>query len=953
VIGSSGLEALWSRPHGPMAIKSGRRVRAAPLVLAALAVTQAAAATAQGGETPNMDIRTVHIVSADHLDAGFKYPYVAQVLSEWMNRWIPDSIELSEQLRAAGGEVQHRWTMSPWVASFLLDCPHAVWRERNEFSTTIESPGLVCPNASAVAAFKAAVARGDINFYASAFCTMFEYGDAELTRWTSDFVRSIGTHAGQKHRSTVASQRDEPGITRAAIPQLVARGVTGLSVGMDASVIPPDVPPAFVWRDEPSGTELLVAWHSYGYGGGRSGRSWGSSDSGFSPEASGPGRCMTAAPGCNSTITVPGFSHALALFVSEDNRGPPTREQLEHYFNASRQLFPNATLISSTYEAFFEELQAVRHILPVITSEIGDTWVDTAPSDPLLAAQFRALMRARSRCATEAPTACNDSDTTAASPFYNFSRFLLKNIEHDWGSNGGFAQTGPSGGIEDCAGVATFGGFNGTGSWWRWVIRNSLDGVGPTIHWLQFGNSSGWHSDMLGWQATGLANHNGPAANLLNCSNATATPRFWNAQFPGSSAPWLVTVKPSSKLHASRFRYSVYVAADAPADFELQTSEDGKHWQTVLNATDVTSVNCSAPAAGPGGIWSNMQLNDAMSACDGTVGANQGCRNVISWLDQRAWGVEMALAALPESHPLLAIAQRELQALVPVQPHPLTEGLVLVEEGHWAVPLSVAGGIGMVSFDSASGALTELRTLARNRSYAGANNLLAELVVHTSSPAQRQAWAAAYMEVPRDGMEFYKLGDTLGDGVGRRPMVRQMWRSSDNNTVLLRQELDAHVVSDYGGAAELWQRYTFRPDAALVGGLRVSITASAFNKTATRITESWWMRFQPRESTALNHSAMMLEKLGRPVAPLDVVVNGSRTLHGLTLGGVSYLPAGFRVSSLDVPVVKVGSGNASLNSADGAPLLGLNPSPVPNDRSPSLADGFAFNIYNNEWGTNG
>jgi hypothetical protein len=86
---------------------------------------------------------------------------------------------------------------------------------------------------------------------------------------------------------------------------------------------------------------------------------------------------------------------------------------------------------------------------------------------------------------------------------------------------------------------------------------------------------------------------------------------------------------------------------------------------------------------------------------------------------------------------------------------------------------------------------------------------------------------------------------------------------------------------------------------------------------------------------------------------LDVVVNGSRTLHGLTLGGVSYLPAGFRVSSLDVPVVKVGSGNASLNSADGAPLLGLNPSPVPNDRSPSLANGFAFNIYNNEWGTNG
>ena len=184
---------------------------------------------------PNHEVTTVHIVSQCHLDAGYKGPFVSGVLSEWFNKWIPHSIALSEQLRREGGQEQHRWTMTPWVASFFLDCPSdgAVWTEDNEYtrrpnaSGTAPSFAMQCPNASTVASFRAAVARGDISFYASDFCTMYEYGDGSLIRWTSDFAQSVGRLAGQPHRSTVASQRDEPGITRAAIPLLVERGVTG------------------------------------------------------------------------------------------------------------------------------------------------------------------------------------------------------------------------------------------------------------------------------------------------------------------------------------------------------------------------------------------------------------------------------------------------------------------------------------------------------------------------------------------------------------------------------------------------------------------------------------------------------------------------------------------------------------------------------------------------------
>ena len=138
---------------------------------------------------------------------------------------------------------------------------------------------------------------------------------------------------------------------------------------------------------------------------------------------------------------------------------PPTRAQVEHYFEAAQAMFPNATtILSSTYEAFFAELDKIRGALPVVTSEIADTWVDTPPSDPLLAAQFRALMRARRACAAAAPAICNGSDT--ASAFYNFSRFLIKNVEHDWGPSGGFPSTGGGGrGTEDCGAVRQYAGF--------------------------------------------------------------------------------------------------------------------------------------------------------------------------------------------------------------------------------------------------------------------------------------------------------------------------------------------------------------------------------------------------------------------------------------------------------------------------------------------------------------
>eukprot|EP01044_Picomonas_judraskeda_P000772 COSAG03_NODE_37_length_17551_cov_15.651444_16_plen_924_part_00 len=767
---------------------------------------------------PNYEVTTVHIVSQCHLDAGYKGPFVAGVLSEWFNKWIPHSIALSQQLREAGGQEQHRWTMPPWVASYFLDCPTdgAVWTEENEYTRRLNTSDAVlsfrlqCPNASTVASFRAAVVRGDISLYASAFCTMYEYGDAGLARWTSEFARSVEVLAGQPYRSTVASQRDEPGITRAAIPLLVDRGVTGFVIGVDEASPVAAVPRAFRWRDRGSGKELLVAWHGYGYGGGNSG--------GGPANASGPNQCQSQPPAdgsgfnsgkyCNSTITVPGLSHALALFTQQDDEGPPSKAQILHYYSQLRLMFPNATLVASTYEAFFKELDKVREQLPLVDREIGDTWVDTPPSDPLLASQFRALMRVRRQCVESTPEVCNGSN--ASSAFYHFSRYLLKNMEHDWG----------------------------------------------------------------------------------------------------------------------------------PGLFMLPSEENG--------------------------VWSNEELQGNLSKCEGLPELGMPCEGVVGWLDQRAWSVGLALHALNKTtppHPLLEAATVELADLSPRYPGSAVATMIPVARDEWQAPLAVHE-IARVGFDQ-SGSIVQLRSTSNNLSWADNSHRLAQLVVHVSSAQQRRAWGAAYLVSQPASGSFFKTANPLGDGRGYVPAVTGMWRSLHNDSVLFRQHLPAHVVRDFGGAQELWQRYDFAEH--LQGRhhhLRIAITVWAFNKTATRTTESWWLRFQPVENAILQHRDMRLSKLGTLIDPLDVVLNGSRSLHGVDERGVVYInqreqqhqhdrgdTVSLRVSSLDVPVVKIGAGNASLQP-DSPPLEALNPSPLPIASLPRLSSGFAWNIYNNLWGTN-
>ena len=128
---------------------------------------------------------------------------------------------------------------------------------------------------------------------------------------------------------------------------------------------------------------------------------------------------------------------ALCTEFRTDNTGPPASpDEVIKSLNAVREEYPSAKVIASTFDAFLEDVEPVRDQLPVVTGEVGDTWIYGVPSDPLKVAQNRVLQRVLEECiANESPEmkgekSCKWEESKA---IQNFTRFLHKAPEHTYG----------------------------------------------------------------------------------------------------------------------------------------------------------------------------------------------------------------------------------------------------------------------------------------------------------------------------------------------------------------------------------------------------------------------------------------------------------------------------------------------------------------------------------------
>ncbi|CAL5224396.1 g7077 [Coccomyxa viridis] len=342
--------------------------------------------------------KTVHIVFSNHLDIGFDgiSPLIGSddnVVNVYFNSYFPKAIAVDDILRKRGGKERLKYLSHSWLISLFMDCP--------------PNMGFTCPSDTAKKAVENAIREGIIYWHAFPYNGQLELMDERHVRECVQLTHDLDAKYGYKPKITL-SQRDVPGMTRNAIPILVDEGVQAITIGVNGGSAPPGVPKntPFIWRDKPSGKEIMTVVHPGGYSG-------------------------DPIDSRDECVQVEGFSEVLCMAWRMDNQGPHSVEEVINLFNITARNFPDADIQVSTLDAYFELLiaEAPNLKLPVVTGEIGDTWIYGVASDAVKVAEYRSILRLRSSMLQAG--SWNGLEDEAA--YKNFSRILSKIPEHTWG----------------------------------------------------------------------------------------------------------------------------------------------------------------------------------------------------------------------------------------------------------------------------------------------------------------------------------------------------------------------------------------------------------------------------------------------------------------------------------------------------------------------------------------
>jgi hypothetical protein len=126
-------------------------------------------------------------------------------------------------------------------------------------------------------------------------------------------------------------------------------------------------------------------------------------------------------------VQVPDSDLAVAVKMLGDNQGPHSVEQITGIYADLRKQFPNAQVTAANLSEIAAAIEPYRNRLPVVTQEIGDTWIYGVPSDPVKMARYREVGRLRKEWLDQGKFRVGDPIDSA------LLRRLLLCVEHTWG----------------------------------------------------------------------------------------------------------------------------------------------------------------------------------------------------------------------------------------------------------------------------------------------------------------------------------------------------------------------------------------------------------------------------------------------------------------------------------------------------------------------------------------
>jgi hypothetical protein len=308
-------------------------------------------------------MKELYVVFKTHLDIGFT-DLARNVVERYITDYIPKALELAKKTRSSPNRFV--WTTGSWVAyRFLADADRKGRKMMEE-----------------------AIKHGDFHWHALPFTTHSEILDPGLYRLGLEFSRRLDRRFGKK--TIAAKLTDVPGHTRGIVPILSKAGIRLLHIGVNPASTVPDVPRIFRWRVE--GAEVIVIYEKV-YG---------------------------------STSQLPG-GIGLSMNLTGDKLGPQSPDEVNQFYKQLGQQFPAARIKAGSLDEVARRLWRHREELPIVTSEIGDTWIHGVGTDPLKVSRFRELSRLRSEWLGRGLITAGDDCDLA------FGEKLLLVAEHTWG----------------------------------------------------------------------------------------------------------------------------------------------------------------------------------------------------------------------------------------------------------------------------------------------------------------------------------------------------------------------------------------------------------------------------------------------------------------------------------------------------------------------------------------
>ena len=277
-------------------------------------------------------MQKVIVLFKTHLDVGFT-DYSANILRDYNEKHIPRAIEIARELqeRPEG----YVWT----VGSYLI---HQYLKTASE---------------EKVQEMEEAIRKGWISYHGLPFTTHTELMDERLFQYGLSIAAKLDRRFEKK--TIAAKMTDVPGHTVAMVPYLRKAGIEFLHIGVNSACPAPMVPDLFQWQG-PDGSKVAVMYSKSGYG---------------------------------NVMCIPHTSTYVYFAHTNDNQGPQSKEEVLEVYERLHQEYPNARIIAGDLNDVAMEIRPVLEKLPVVTQEIGDTWIHGGATDPQKLNQYRALLR--------------------------------------------------------------------------------------------------------------------------------------------------------------------------------------------------------------------------------------------------------------------------------------------------------------------------------------------------------------------------------------------------------------------------------------------------------------------------------------------------------------------------------------------------------------------------------